>query len=469
MEAAGSFVQPGVPETRVPCFVYWGGQFYDWCPDAQTHRLLTDDQLHRRLRWFLTNIEAHRPRKDGEGCRVERLEVRASHVRELADALRLHAAPAVPEGLRPPFYLAAGRPHPDPARTVVFRDRVVTIGRDGWTSAPRHVALFAPAALPFDLATDGQYPQRFMHWIHDRFGPDEAEAERVVDFLQEWMGYLLIGACPIQRAMFLRGGPRTGKSTLADICAALVGEPLTARVPVSTLGGDFGLQPVIGKRLLVLPDMSLNFSGQGKATEKLKALIGGDNPGVPRKNKTNYEGVIEAKVMAVSNQPIDLKDASGALAERFMTLPMEAGFVGEERPEVRDQLMAELPAIARWALDGLVRLLRRGRFDEPPIVKAERTAMREAGGPLRAFADECVTFGPGEVPVADLYRAYRVWAIREGDRPTTRARFSRELGATFPEIRHVRVGPERVRSIRGVSAVSIPDGDGLDDDGSFDF
>ena len=54
------------------------------------------------------------------------------------------------------------------------------------------------------------------------------------------------------------GPTRGGKGAIARVLGALVGRENVAGPTLSSLGGDFGLAPLIGKPLAVISDARLN-------------------------------------------------------------------------------------------------------------------------------------------------------------------------------------------------------------------
>jgi hypothetical protein len=84
-----------------------------------------------------------------------------------------------------------------------------------------------------------------------------------------------------------------------------------------------------------------------------------------------------------------LHDASGALAHRMLLLNYNRTFAGREDTGLLDKLLAELPGIAAWALDGL-RQLRADGWARPAVSEAARTEFRrQASAPLAFLADSC--------------------------------------------------------------------------------
>ncbi len=210
------------------------------------------------------------------------------------------------------------------------------------------------AALPF--AHDPAAADRLVHWPQflSEIWPHDPESIRV---LQEVIAYLLLPDTSQQKAFLMVGPKRSGKGTLARVIRALLGE---ANVCAPTLGGlstPFGLQPLIGRLLAIIPDARLSGRGdQAAIAERLLAISGEDAVTVDRKHLPSWTGHLPTRFLILSNELPRLADTSGALAARFVVLTMERSFYGREDTHLTKRLLTELPGIFAWALEGWDRL-----------------------------------------------------------------------------------------------------------------
>jgi putative DNA primase/helicase len=161
----------------------------------------------------------------------------------------------------------------------------------------------------------------------------------------------------------------------------------------------------------------------------------------------------------LTNEAPDLRDASGALASRFIVVAMRASFLGKEDLTLEDDLKAELPAILRWSLDGLDRLRLRGRFIQPTSANDEVELLSALTAPVQQFVNqECERGDAYEVPVDVLYRAWVAWRVKEGhDYTGPSPAFGRQLKAAV-KVQIVRpsapeAGPARQRRYRGLRLI----------------
>jgi hypothetical protein len=133
-------------------------------------------------------------------------------------------------------------------------------------------------------------------------------------------------------------------------------------------------------------------------------------------------------------------------------LAMHESFLGKENMRLTEELTAELTGILSWALDGLDRLTRQGRFTEPKFSLDSILALQDLVSPKAAFVRDCCEVGIGYDLVAGLFDAWKVWAETNGHRPGTVQTFGRDIRAVVPSLRQARPrdGEDRERRYVGI-------------------
>lgn len=224
--------------------------------------------------------------------------------------------------------------------------------------------------------------------LHENFGDDD-DADRQIELLQEWMGYLVSGQTSLQKAMWLWGLPRSGKGLIVRMCAALVGQQNFAGLSSASLSvGGSALSPAIGKSLCSISDARLDGRTARKAVEAVLMWTGEDHFTIDRKYMSWWTGAMSARLMFASNEPPKFVDASPAVMNRFVVLQTRASNLGKEDPDLFAKLTAELPGILRWALDGLDRLTSQGRFTVTSETRSAIEEGRRESIPLIGFLEE---------------------------------------------------------------------------------
>ena len=80
--------------------------------------------------------------------------------------------------------------------------------------------------------------------------------------------------------------------------------------------------------------------------------------------------------------------------------------------------------------------------------------LEDLSSPVGAFIRDCCVIGPGyEVPVADMWTAWKSWCEDNGRKPGTKQVFGRDLRAAVPGLddSRLREGDTRYRVYRGIT------------------
>lgn len=300
-------------------------------------------------------------------------------------------------------------------------------------------ALFAPNVIPREFDPDAPAPVAWIAWLEDRFADDPGS----IQALQEYMGLLLTTDTSYQRMLVIRGRPGSGKSTLLRTIGALVGRHNTCSPTIRSLPERFGLSGMVGKSVALISDASFAIQSSQRATEIIKAITGEDEIRVEKKHCDPIDVKLGIRLVIASNDQMALVDGAGALERRTLALTMDRPLPQPHDPTVENKIMAELPQITRWAIEGLARLRRNREFSATPQMIEARQAMRGAGSPLVSFADDVLVLGqvdPHDAPTLDeVYTQFKGWAWRNDERPRSRDVFSRDLQSAVPEVRSHRV------------------------------
>jgi putative DNA primase/helicase len=299
-------------------------------------------------------------------------------------------------------------------------DRRELLGHD-----PR---FFNATSVPFPYDPDAPGPDRWYRFLDELWGDDLAS----VRALAEWFGYTISGRLDMHKILLLVGPTRAGKGIISRILGALVGPENVAGPTLSSLNGDFGLAPLLGKTLAVVSDARLNGRGAHVVVERLLSISGEDTLTVNRKYRDQWTGKLPARLMLCSNELPHLGDASMAIAGRFVPLVLERSWYGREDTALERTLRGELPGILNWSLAGLESLTTRGEFTRSPLADDTITTLQDLASPVAAFMrDRCTTGADEQVYVDDLYAAFRDWADVNGHAKASKQVFGRDLRAAM--------------------------------------
>jgi putative DNA primase/helicase len=302
-------------------------------------------------------------------------------------------------------------------------------------------------SLPYSYDEKAPKPARWLAFL-DELWPDDNETR---DALQEWFGYLLSGDTRQQKMLMFIGPRRSGKGTICRVIGGLLGHHNVAGPTLSSLSTNFGLAPLIGKPVAIIADARLR-SNDGVIVERLLSISGEDLLTADRKYSDHWTGKLPTRFVLVSNETPRLRDSSGALASRFIIVPFVHSWFGREDTGLTDELLAELPGILQWSLDGLARLQARGHFVQPGAANELLQELEDLGSPVAAFLRERCTLGPTcAIEVSALYHAWQTWCDEQGvQHPTNASTFGRDLRAACPGVKRGRTGEGRLYVYRGI-------------------
>lgn len=319
------------------------------------------------------------------------------------------------------------------------------------TLEPHTPHFFTLNTLPYAYEKRGK-PIELLKFL-DNVWPNDQES---INTLQEMFGYLLVSDLSFHKMFLLKGPKRSGKGTIGRLLKVLLGSSNVCGPSLKSFSKDFGLQPCIGKLAAIVPDARIGRQSDKQAiVENLLMISGGDNISVPRKHIENWDGQLPTRIVVLTNETPQLGDASGALASRFIVLEMKVSFYGREDLNLESRLMAELPQIFNWALDGLERLRARGRFMQPQTAMGTVQELESLNSPLIDFVGTHCDLGVGyHVSKDEIFNiTYRRWCVEQGiSFPKTLGSFSKDLTAAFPQIGKSRLGsePNRVNVFTGI-------------------
>lgn len=280
------------------------------------------------------------------------------------------------------------------------------------TLLPPDRRLFSVNGSPVSYDPAAPLPERWLRFMEELF-PDERDC---IETLQEATGYFLTQDTSLQKIVQLVGPPRAGKGVYTRVLQCLIGQGNYTSPAPKRLAGEFGLQPLIGKQLAVISDMRLGRGvNMAALTETLLTISGEDSVSISRKYNNNWEGTLSTRFFIVSNEVLQLRDTSDALGARMIVIKTRQSFLGNEDEGLSHKLTRELSGILNWALDGLDRLRKRGRFVQPKSCMADVMQMHKLTSPVKWFLDyEIVTAPEHRVRKDRLWEVFCKWTYEEG-------------------------------------------------------
>jgi putative DNA primase/helicase len=420
-------------------FVLWTGSHY---------RAVDDELIYSEIWKFLARAQKATKSKGGEEIAVP-FKPRKSHVTNVFDALG--ALTQLDSNHEAPLWLEQEMNLPAREFFAAANGLLHLPTRKLYPPTPAYFG-FAASEVEFDAKAP--VPKLWLAYLDQVLVDKEAIAT-----LQEWFGYMLVTDTTQQKMLLCVGPKRSGKGTMARVLSALVGRNSVAGPTMSSLGERFGLEPLITKPVAITSDARIGRkTDKSMITERLLSISGEDTLTVDRKFKPAWNGRLPTRFTILTNELMALADTSGALVSRFIVLLFPSSFYGREDPGLTDRLLEELPGIAKWAIDGYMRLRKRGHFVQPANASEAIEDMETLSAPIKGFVrDRCEIGARYEIDSDALFVEYQEWCRQQGISPhTTKDWFSRELmTATEKRVKTAkpRAKPgrdERIRVYKGI-------------------
>src|SRR4029077_19956217 len=145
----------------------------------------------------------------------------------------------------PPFWLPPREHYPD--GLIACQNGLLDINTH--TLLPHSPLFFCVNSLPFDFNPKALPPQRWLALL-DELWPNDQQSKCT---LQEIFGVSLTSDTRHQKIFSIVGPTRSGKGTIGDTLSNLLGRENVASPTMASLGTQFGLAPLIDKRLAIVP------------------------------------------------------------------------------------------------------------------------------------------------------------------------------------------------------------------------
>jgi len=407
--------------------LFWRGEFYSW--DGARYVVRDRIWIEQRVYHFMS--ECFSIKIDAKGNEeIVRFNPKTTSVNDAIHALRAvcySAAEDVGTWLDP---MSGDFPG---SEIIAFQNCFLH-----WptrTILPSTDRLLVTSALEFDYEPTAGTPVAWLKFLDSIWGGDPESSQA----LAEMFGYLLTDDTSQHKIFMLVGPPRSGKGTILRVLESLVGKTNRCSPSLSSLGGPFGLQSLLGKRMAMISDARLSGKADQHAIiENMLRISGDDAVDVNRKNLPSLDGVtLRARFVMATNELPAFTDASSALANRFVPFKFTTSFLGSEDHGLTNRLLSELSSILLWALDGLTSLRARGYFVTPASANEIADELLEQTSPVRTFvAEKCVIGDGNGCDRDDIFVAWKAWCTDQGrDHPGTKVSFGRQLSAAFPAVK----------------------------------
>lgn len=248
----------------------------------------------------------------------------------------------------------------------------------------------------------------------------------VVEYLQLAIGYCLTGLTIEQVMFILWGTGKNGKSVFSNVISTLIGGYAMETPPETLMRGreSSNNQPtndlarLSGARMVNANETE---EGQCLAESKIKAMTGDDVIIARFLHKEFFEFRPQFKIWIRTNHRPKIRGTDTGIWRRVKLIPFDVCIPAEKQdPDLTRKLMAELPGILNWAVEGCL-LWQHCGLKSPPAVDMATEDYRSSQDLIGIFLNETCQICPqkksGYVKAKDLYKAYCDWCEEAGERP----------------------------------------------------
>jgi putative DNA primase/helicase len=274
--------------------------------------------------------------------------------------------------------------------------------------------LYTTSGVFYDYDPSAKAPA----WDAFLFDLATSTSQTVVDFLQEFAGYALTTDTRFELSIWLYGPPGSGKSTFLIGLEAML-ESRAGLLGLADIASNrFALANLPGKTLVISTEQPGDYIA---STHVLNKIISGETIKVERKFRDPIDVTPRCKLAWAMNELPRVSDPNSGLFRRVKVIEFPAIPEMQRDPTLKEAIKTEAAGILNWALVGLDRLQKRGRFEIPQEVLDATQNFKASNDIPARFVEECCLTGTSEykTQATQLYNAYKTWCIENGHRPQT--------------------------------------------------
>jgi putative DNA primase/helicase len=190
----------------------------------------------------------------------------------------------------------------------------------------------------------------------------------------------------------------------------------------------FALWKLIGKTLVVATEQPDIFV---QASDKINSIISGETVTIERKYFDAVDIKPHAKILWAMNELPRIGNVNNGIMRRVKVIKFPVLPECERDPELKEQIKTEGAGILNWALIGLDRLRKRGKFLFPKsVMDATRDFQEHNDVPMMFIEEIGARINPLDPQCRTasqyLYDQYKDWCMRNGHKPMSSTRMADE-------------------------------------------
>ncbi len=272
-----------------------------------------------------------------------------------------------------------------------------------------------------------------------------------IDFLQEWVGYLLIPDNSAQLSMFWVGGGENGKTVVTSVIENLIGADYCCDVPIEMLHEPYHRAELQGKLVGFVDEPDAK--AMQKNAGHFKKITGGGVMSARRVNERVFNFKPLTRLIITCNELPKTSDLSHGYFRRIAVIDWRFRVTEATRNNrLIEELSKELPGILNWALEGLGRLKDRNWSVMVPEESKRLLSDYQLSQDLLSqfIEDRCGRLEGALTKFDPLYRAFRQYCEESGEKPWSKQAVGRRLTQLGYVSEMIERGESKQRGRRGL-------------------
>ena len=264
-------------------------------------------------------------------------------------------------------------------------------------------------------------------WDVESWMQELSDDTEVVDLLWKLLGAIVRQNVSWNKSAWLYSETgNNGKGTLCELMRQLCGDGSYASVPLSDMGKDFMLEPLVGVTAIIVDENDVGTYIDKAAN--LKTLITGDVLTINRKFQKPISIRFHGMMVQCLNEMPRLKDKTNSLYRRQLFIPMTKCFTGMERKYIKQDYLHR-KEVLEYVLHKVLHMT----YYELPTPDSCAKALdeyKEFNDPVLQFVREILPDLAWDLaPFGFLYDLYRAWYRKNfsGDQFISKQTFVKDL------------------------------------------
>lgn len=274
-------------------------------------------------------------------------------------------------------------------------------------------------------------PKRWLQFLNEIFSGNQ----ELIDFIQKAIGYTLTGSTKEECLFQCYGDGANGKSVFLDVLYNMLGDySLNSQVESiltrnNSNGANSDIARMDGARFIITNEPNEN----SRFNEGLvKQLVSGNVTTARYLYGSEFEFKPRFKLWIATNYKISVRGTDYGIYRRMRIIPFREKFDSKRADkDLIKKLLAELPQILGWAIEGTLKWQKEGLVS-PKIIEQENAIYKQENDTVALFLQDCTKVNAnGREKASEVYDEFLKWAKAGNEPLMSRNKFGIELSKLY--------------------------------------